>query len=882
MPIGVWLRVCRDRIRALVGRERVVEEIGDELRHHEDLLAARFEREGQSPEDARREARRRVGNLVTLTDAGYDVRGGGLLEALVRDIRYALRVLRRSPAFTLTAIGTLAIGIGANTAIFSVASGVLLRPLPYPAADRLAMVWMDNTRLKLREDWHSFPDFLDYRDRNTTFESLAIFNITSRTFTGDGDPERVIGAHGSASLFDVLGVKPAMGRPFGPADDQAGARNVVVLADGLWRRRFGADRTMLGRTIQMSGRPTEVIGVMPPGFAFPTREVQFWVPTAASEAQRTNRGSLWLQMIGRLARTAEVPQAQADLGRINVQMVEQFPQRKGYGVYVASYREQLVGQIRPAILVLLGAVGFVLLIACTNVANLLLSRATTRERELALRAAIGAGRGRLVRQLLTESVVLGLSGGVVGAGLAWLGLRALLAAAPRDLPRMDAIAIDGWVLAFTLGLSLLTGLIFGLAPSIQLARTDPGHALKEGGRGSSGLGRSMRRGLVVLEVALAVVLLVGAGLMLRSFDRLRHVDLGFQADHLLTARLTLWGERYRQPDAVAGFFRDLIDRIEAQPGVVRAAGIGTVFLSATPNSTNFSIEGRPDFPPDERVEVPVDGVTPHYFEVMGIPLVRGRVFDARDVASGTQVVVINETMARMFWPDQDPIGRRIKYGQLNSQGPWMTIVGIVKDTRRTGFDAAVRPETYLPHAQSLDSSLMLVIRTAGKPEDLIPSLRATARAIDPAIAVQATRPLEDVIVEMTAERRLNTMLLSVFGVSAALLAAVGIYGVIAYSVEQRTRELGVRLALGATAAGIVRLVVAEGVSLAVVGLGLGLGAALLLSGSMTSLLYGVPATDPATFAVMAGVALVTAGAASLLPALRAIRIDPVSALRADG
>jgi putative ABC transport system permease protein len=856
-------------------------EIGDELRQHEDLLAADLERGGLSRDDARREARRRVGNRAAIAESGYDVRGGGLVEAMARDSKYALRMLRRSPAFTLTAVATLAIGIGANTAIFSVASGVLLRPLPYPDADRLAMIWMDNSRINLREDWHSFPEFVDYRDRSTTFAAVAVFNNTSRTFTGDGDPERVIGAHGSASLFDVLQVRPAMGRWYTPEEDQAGARGVVVISDALWRRRFGADPAVLGRTIQLSGRPAEVIGVMPAGFAFPSRDAQFWVPTAAGDQIRTSRNSLWLQMIGRLKPDADVARAQTDLARINAANLAEFPQLKGYGVYVAGYREQLIGQVRPAILVLLGAVGFVLLIACTNVANLLLSRASARERELALRAAIGAGRGRLVRQLLTESLVLGLAGGVLGAGLAWVGLRALLAAAPRNLPRLDAIAIDGWMLAFTLGLSLLTGVLFGLAPAIHLARTDPGHTLKEGARGSSGLGRSMRRTLVIGEVALAVVLLVGAGLMLRSFDRLRHVDLGFKPDRILTARLTLWGERYRQPEAVAGFFRQVIDRLEAQPGVERAAGIGTLFISATPNSTNFSIEGRPDFPPDERVEVPVDGVTPHYFDVMGIPILAGRAFDARDVAASTPVVIINQTMARMFWPGEDPVGRRMKYGQLSGQSAWMTIVGIVPDTRRTGFDAAVRPETYLPHAQSLDTSLMLVVRTAGDPASAAGPLRAVAREVDPTIAVQAVRPVDDIIVEMTAERRLNTMLLSIFGIAAALLAAVGIYGVIAYSVEQRTRELGVRLALGASARGILRLVVSEGMALAIAGLVVGLGAALLLSGSMKTMLYGVPPTDPATFAAMGALALVVAACASLLPALRAIRIDPVTALRAE-
>jgi putative ABC transport system permease protein len=640
---------------------------------------------------------------------------------------------------------------------------------------------------------------------------------------------------------------------------------------------------------------------MPPGFAFPTRETEFWVPTAPSEGNRQSRGSLWLQVIGRVKAGVTVAQAQADLERVNAGILGRFPNQKGYGIYVRNYREQVVGDVRLAVLVLAGAVGFVLLIACTNVANLLLSRSATRERELALRAAIGAGRGRLVRQMLTESVLLGAIGGMAGLGLAWIGLRAILGSAPPDLPRLDAIALDGRVLAFTLVLSLLTGLVFGLVPAWQLARTNPGETLKDAARGSSGLGRSLRRGLVALEMAMAVVLLVGAGLMLRSFDRLQRVDLGFRSDHLFTARVPLWGERYRGGQARVDFFAQLMERLRSQPGVSGAAAVGTVFLSATPNSTNFSIEGRGDFPPEQAVEVPVDSVTPDYFRVMNIPLRRGRFFDERDrrdflppaplPTPGTPpapqppppaynaVVIINETMAEMFWKDEDPIGKRIKYGQTADGGPWMTIVGVVADTRRTGYDAPVRPETYLPHAQTSDGNLTLVVRTQSDPAAFLPSLRGVVRGIDPAIAVQGGRTVEDQLVEMTAQRRLNTLLLTVFGLAAALLAAVGIYGVIAYSVEQRTRELSVRMALGASARRILSLVLQEGLVTSAVGLAVGLGAAFALSQYMTSLLYGVPPGDPITFAAIAAVAALVAVLATLVPALRAIRVDPVQALR---
>ncbi len=805
------------------------------------------------------------------------------LETFWHDLRYAVRMLRRSPAFTVTAVITLALGIGATSAIFSVVSGVLLRPLPYPSPDRLAMVWMDNARIGLREDWHSFPDYLDYKQQSTTFADMAIFNNRSVTLTGDAneEPERVLGAHSSANLFDVLGVHPVRGRAFTAGEDTAGANSVVILSHGLWQRRFGGRDDALGRTLWMNGRAMQIVGIMPEGFAFPSRETQFWIPTGASEQLRTARGSLWLQVIGRLKPGISVQQAQADLARVNAGLLQQFPEKKGQGVYVAGYTDHVVGTIRPAILVLLGAVACVLLIACTNVANLLLARASVRERELALRAAIGAGRGRLVRQLLTESLLIGLTGGAIGIALARLGVSALVAIAPKDLPRLDAIAIDWRVLAFTVLLSLATTVVFGLIPALQLARTDAAQTMKEGARGSSALGRSLRRGLVVVEMALAVVLLIGAGLMLRSFDQLRRVDLGFAPERLLTGRMALWGEKYQQPASRVEFFQQVIARTKADPAVEGVAGIGTVFLTATPSSTNFSIEGRPDFLPEDAVEVPVDSITPDYFRVMGVKLHEGRFFDERDAATAPPAVIINQAMADRFWPKGDALGHRIKYGQLASEGPWMTIVGIVADTRRTGYDAVVRPETYLPHAQSPDSGLMMVIRTVGDPAAFVPSLRAIVRQIDPGIAVQGAEPIASQLGDMTAQRRLNTLLLSIFGVVAAVLAAVGIYGVITYSVQQRTRELGVRIALGAPAGRILRLVGTEVVPLAIAGLMLGLGAAVALSRLMTSMLYHVSATDPATFGAISVVALAIALLASLIPALRAVRLDPIRALRVE-
>jgi len=874
-------RKLRDGLRSTRQRETVAGEIHDELRFHHDRLTDQLVRDGLTRDQALAEARRRIGNLPLTQDAGYDVRGGGWLETTVQDVKYGLRRFRGQPAFSAVAVLTLALGIGATTAIFSVANGLLLRPLPYPDADRLVMVWMDNTRLGLREDWHSYPDYDDYRTRNSTFQDLAIFNSTSRTFAGSGEPERLQGAHGSPNLFTVLGVPPFRGRTFTDAENVPGANNVVVISHAFWVRRFAAKEDALESTMQLNGRAMRIIGVMPPGFDFPVKDTDFWVPTAPNENQRTSRGSLWLQSIGRLKPGVSRDQAQADLARINTDSLARFPAQRGYGVYVVDYLAQIVGRVRTAVLVLLGAVACVLLIACTNVANLLLARASTREREMALRAAIGAGRRRLVRQLVTESVLLGCLGGIAGVALAWAGLKTLLAMAPEDLPRVASIRMDPGVLMFAAGLSVFTGLVFGTLPALQVAAGDLNRALREGGRGATGVGRTVRRALVVLEVALAVVLLVGAGLMIRSFEKLQDVNLGFNADRVMTARIALYGQRYSTPQARQDFFAQVLDGTRVTPGIESAAAIGTVLLSTTPNSTNFSIEGRPDFPPEERVEVPVDPVSDDYFKTMKVALLKGRFFDGRDTATALQTVIINDTMARMFWSKENPVGRRIKYGQLSDSSPWMTIVGVVADTRRTGFDSAVRPETYLPYGQSPAGSMMVVVRAAGDPNDALAAVRAAVRRADPLISVHAARPLAELVGGLAAQRKLNTLLLVIFAGVAALLAAIGIYGVMGYSVAERTREIGVRVALGASSGGILRLVLFEGFTLAAIGIAVGLAGALALGRLMTSLLYDTPATDPATLAAIAGIAAAAALAASLVPAIRAVRLPATEALRAD-
>jgi putative ABC transport system permease protein len=678
----------------------------------------------------------------------------------------------------------------------------------------------------------------------------------------------------------VLGVRPLYGRTFTREEDLGGAKNVVVVSYGFWQRHFGGRPDALGQSIVLSGTSRTIVGIMPRGFAFPEGKTELWVPIPATE-YRPQRSAMWLQVLGRLKPGVSVARAQEDVNRVNADIKARVPQQAGYGVFVESYADHVVGRVRPAILILLGAVACVLLIACTNVANLLLARGATREREIALRAAIGAGRGRLVRQLLTESLVLAVLGGVAGGALGWWCLHVLLGVAPPDLPRVQEIGIDGRVLAFTAIASMLTGIAFGLVPALQTARTQPGAALKEGARGSSGGGVWIRRTLVVAEVALAVVLLVGAGLMVRSYMTLQRVDLGFRTDHVLTGEVLLQGSRYREPAPVVEFYHQLTTRLAGLPGVQGAAAIGTIFLTATPASTNFSIEGRPDFAPEESVEIPYDGVTPTYFSVMNVPLLAGRTFTDADSAKAPPVVIINETMAKRFWPGVNPVGRRMKYGRSTGDGPWMTIVGIVGDSRRTGYDAVVRPETYLPHAQSGDTTMTVVVHTTGDPASAGPELKSIVKSLDPQVAVQHVQPLDAVVSEMTSQRRLNTILLGGFAVVATILALVGLYGVMAYSVQQRMRELGVRLALGATGSNVMQLVLKEGLQLVAIGLVLGLAAAFFSSSLLSKILYHVKPTDPATLASIAVMTVIVSAIACAVPALRAWRVDPVTALRAE-
>ncbi len=802
------------------------------------------------------------------------------MEILIQDLRYTVRVLLKKPAFTAIVVLALAIGIGANTAIFSVVNAILIRPLPYKDFDRISMIWMDTPQLGVKEDWHTYANYVDYKEQNQVYEDMAAFNNRSFNLTGVGDPVRILGAWNTASLFSVLGVPPASGRVFTEEEEEPGKDLVVVLSNGLWRSRFGGDPNIIGQAISMNGVNRTVIGVMPAGFSFPAKTTEVWVPLAISPQRKQDRNSISYQAVGRVKPGVTMTQASADMGAIAKRLDDQYS-RSNYGVNLVLLRDQETRSVKPALLVLLGAVAFVLLIACANVANLLMARAAIREKEIAIRVALGARRSRIVRQLLTESAVLGLAGGAAGLLIAVLGLKILVALSPGDIPRFDQAGIDGWVLVFTLVVSLLTGLIFGLVPSLQTSKPDLNNTLKEGGRGTTGGagGVRVRNLLVVSEIALSLVLLVGAGLLIRSFIRLQQFDLGFNPDNLATMRIQLPGSKYREAAQVDAFYRQLLERIESVPGVQSVGAISALFLDDTPNSTNFSIEGRPVPTGADAIEVPFDSVSPGYFRTMGIPLQAGREFDERDVRGAAPVVIINETFARRFFPDEDPLGKRFVYGGPGPDNPWITIVGVVGDMRRTGFDRPVRPETFLPHSQNPSGVLTVVARTADNPENLSGTLRSEVWAVDKDQSVFDLKTMDQTLSEMSSQRRFNMLLLGVFAALALTLAAVGIYGVMSYSVAQRTHEIGIRMALGARGTDVLGMVVRRGMALVAAGIGVGLIGAIGLTRLMSSLLYGVSATDPLTFVVIPFVLAAVALGACFVPARRATRVDPMIALR---
>ncbi|HEV3471346.1 MAG TPA: ABC transporter permease [Pyrinomonadaceae bacterium] len=800
-----------------------------------------------------------------------------------QDLRYGVRTLLKNPGFTAVAVVALALGIGANTAIFSVVNAVLLRPLPYRDPDRLVMVWEDNTKGGYPRNTPAAANFLDWREQSRVFEGMAAIANQSFALTGAGEPERIDGRRVSASLFPLLGVEPLLGRVFLPEEDQPGAGRAVILSHGLWQRRFGSDPNITGKALTLNGESHTVVGVMPAHFRFPAREDELWVPIAFTNEQAANRGTHYLQVVARLRPGVTVEQAQAEMSAIAARLQEQYPsQNTGVGAAVVPLHEQLVGDIRPALLILLGAVGFVLLVACANVANLLLARAAARHKEIAVRVALGASRMRLIRQFLTESLLLAAVGGLAGLLLSLWGVNLLRAFIPESISQVGAVSIDAKVLGFTLLVSLLTGLIFGLAPATQASNFNLNETLKEGGRDSSAgsRGNRIRAVLVVAEVAVSLVLLIGAGLLINSFLRLRSVDPGFRADNLLTMRIVLPELKYPDQARRAAFYAEALRRIEALPGVESAAVTNWIPLVRQGDSNSFTVEGQPDPGPGRSPSVATRVVSPRYFDTMGIQLLRGRQFGEQDRADSPPVVIVSEAMARRSWPGADPVGKRMKMGGYNSDAPWMEVVGVVKDVRQFELTAEPRPQIYLHYEQpAFFRPSNLVVRTGADPLGLAATVRKTVWEIDKDQPVSNISTMEDVLSESISRQRFSMLLLGIFAGVALVLAAVGIYGVMSYSVAQRTHEIGIRMALGAQAADVLKLTVGQGLRLVLVGVAIGLAAAFALTRLMESLLYGVSATDPATLVTISLVLITVALLASYVPARRATKVDPLTALR---
>ena len=809
------------------------------------------------------------------------------METIFQDIRYALRMLQKRPGFTAVAMLALTLGIGANTAIFSVVNGVLLRPLPYKAPDRIVTIWEPS------RGGHTLGltdlEFFDFREQNHVFEEVAAFATGATNLTGNGEPERIAATWASAGFFPSLGVQPALGRAFTADDDKPGSAKVVVLSYGLWQRRFGSDPSIIGQQMSLNGLSRTIIGVMPGSFSFSNKDVQLWLPLGLDRADVSPRDRSYYA-IARLRSDVTLEQARVEMNALAAQLAEDHKKRYPEGVNATQsvnlipLHELIVGDIRPALLVLLAAIGFVLLIACANVANLLLARAEARQKEIAIRIALGASRRRIIQQLLTESVLLSSMGGGMGLLLAFWGVEALLAIAPASIPRTSEVGVDATVLIFTLAVSVVAGIIFGLAPGLQASRADLNVSFKEG-RGSTGDPgrRRTRRLLVVSEIALSFVLLAGAGLMIKSFWRLLNVDPGFDPKNVLTAQIALPQSRYRQRQQVDAFYKQLLERVESLPGVQSAGTVTVLPLSGFNSNASFEIEGKPRLSDDVPQNADYRMISEDYFRAMGIPLMKGRSFAESDREDAPAVVLINETMTS-FWPDEDPVGKRINLGVPGS--PWFTIVGIAKDIKHKGLDIRPKPEMFFLHSQNAYSSafgvygsMTLVARTSSSPIMLAGAIKSVVQALDKDLPVARIQTMEQVLSASVSQPRFTMLLLAVFAVLALALAAVGIYGVMSYSVAQRTHEFGIRMALGADARDVMRLVLREGLIIVSMGVAIGLALAFIATRLISSFLFGVRPSDPLTFLAMSLLLTGVALGACFVPGRRATKVDPMEALR---
>jgi putative ABC transport system permease protein len=802
------------------------------------------------------------------------------MKNLSQDIRYGIRVMLKSRGFTAAAVIALALGIGANTAIFSVVNAVLLRPLPYPDPERIVTVWQNLQASGGPEREYTSPaDFNDWKEQGQTFEHMAAVVNWGPTMTGQAEPEQLRGAAISYDMFSVLGIEPALGRSFTREEDQPDGERVVILSNGLWRRRFGADPSLVGQTISLSGDSYTVVGIMPPGLKFPIiNRAELWKPLSPALNKSCQRGCVVLRVMARLRPGATLESARSEMSTIASRIEQENPAtNKGVGVTLIPLHEYVVGDVQLAVYILFGAVGLVLLIACANVANLMLARAASRSKEIAIRTALGASRGRVIRQLLTESLLLAIIGGASGVLLAFWMVDILVAFSPEGTPRTDEIGIDGRVLAFSLATALLTGLISGLVPALQASNPNLNDALKEGGKGtqSGSHGRRARGILVVSEIALALMLLIGAGLLMKSFLRLQSVDPGFNPKNLLTAVISLPRASYPDRPRFVAFYAQLLDRIKTLPGVQSVGAISNLPLGGGRTDSDFSIQGRPQPEPGEHPVAWYDSVTVDYFRTMGMRLLEGREFTERDNQDGPKVVIISEALARRYFPGEQAVGKFLQFGEKNVR----EIVGVMGDVKQFGLETDARPSMWFSAGQIPDRGMYVVVRTSGDPAALASALRSEVWAIDNNLAVAEVAPMEKIVSESIAQPRFILLLVGFFAVVALVLAAVGIYGVMSYSVTQRSQEIGIRMALGAQASDVLKMVVWQGMALTAAGVAIGLAGAFAVTRLMGSLLYGVSATDPMTFGMIALILAGVALGASFVPARRATKVDPMIALR---
>jgi predicted permease len=884
-----WVARIARKLSILFDRERFRSELDEEMAFHRAEAERELRSDGVSPEEARYVAMRQLGNATLFKEKSHSIVDFGF-EGSMGDIRYAVRQLWHSPAFTVVMLLTLALSIGANSAIFSVINGVMLKSLPYPRPDRLVRIFLSSS------SYPKFPlnpfDFRDYRARNHSFESMAVFTRGDVQLSGSGEPVRINGFGITAGYFHVLGLQPELGREFDQKAEIPGNGLQVILSDRLWRTRFNADPAILGRKITLNMQPFTVIGVMPARTEHPGNEyhavtygesVDVWWPFSfAGDPNR--RGSHYVEGIARLKDNVSVDQARAEMNTIMTQLGREHPNSdQGWTVLVIPLYTEIVGKSRQLLYVLLGAVGLVLLIACANAANLLLARASSRQRELAVRMAVGAPRLRVMRQLLTESLLISFAGGALGLVLAFSGVRALVSLLPADFPRANDIHVSAPVFAFTFGISVLTGILFGLAPALQAARTDPKEGLQKGGRTTTASGHQsrLRSALVISEVSLACVLLIGAGLMLRSLLNQMHLDPGFQQEHVLTASLSLPHEEYKTGAATGHFYDELVANLSKLPGV-EAAGAGSdlPWTGWDENAGGFHFEGRLP-PPGQDFHARYHMATPGYFRALGVPLIAGRFFKESDTQTAPNVILINHVMAERYWPGEDLVGKRMTFEDNPKQKDWMTIVGVVGDVKDHPNSPSAEPGFWMPELQAASSDMSIVIRSSANSALLADALRNEVHRLNPELAIADVQVMDRIVNTAVATPRFAFVLVGIFAGLAIVLAAIGIYGVIAYSVSQRTTEFGLRMALGAQQNDVLRLVLGQSARLTIGGTTVGIAAALGFARVLKSLIFQVSPADPATFSVVGLIVIAVALVACYIPARRATKADPMSALRAE-